>query len=208
MYDWFRFDNDHWRDRNWFDNHRCVNHRWLVVVSDDWIPDNVLVVLISIIMYVDVFTMVVNDRRLMIRIRFDVCWLVNDHRFHICWLVDDDWLDISWFMDDNRLDVCWFNYDWFVWYMDNRCWGVFRVTYDVLVVLISILVNVDVFAMVMDNRRLMVWIRLDIRWLMYDDRLDICRFMDHDRLDVSRFMDHDRLDVSRFMDDDRINICW
>ena len=154
-----------------------------------------LVVLISIIMYVDVFTMVVNDRRLMIRIRFDVCWLLNDHRL---WFVDDNRLDISWFLDDNRLDVCRFNlYYWFVWYMYNRCWGVFRVTYDVLVVLISILVNVDVFAMVMDNRRLMVWIRLDIRWLMYDDRLDVSRFMDHGRLDVSRFMDHDRL-----------NICW
>ena len=177
-----------------------MNHSWF------GISDNVLVVLISIIMYVDVFTMVVNDRRLMIRIRFDVCWLLNDHRL---WFVDDNRLDISWFLDDNRLDVCRFNlYYWFVWYMYNRCWGVFRVTYDVLVVLISILVNVDVFAMVMDNRRLMVWIRLDIRWLIYDDRLDISWFLDDNRLDISWFLDDNRLNISWFMDHDRLNICW
>lgn len=186
----FNSFNHHWFDVSWlhghrFDNHWFnvrfsvhdrVNHWRFMIVSNDGITDNMLVVLIPTRMNMHIFTMVVNNRSLMIRYGFNVCWL-NNHRFDVCWLnnhrFDVSWLDVCWLsMMDHRFDVGRFD-------MMNHRGSDDGITDNVLVVLIPTLMNIQNFAMVMYDRRVMIsrllmdnfnW--LDIRWFM-DNRMSV-----------------------------------
>ena len=200
MNNWCSFDHwgfdynwlyNHWFDIGWLGN--VMNHWWFMILSDDGISNNVLVVLIPAFMDMYIFSMVVNDRRLMIRIRLDVGWLMDDYWLDVGWLLDYNWLMVDWLVDYNWLMVDWLvDYNWLDigWFGNvmNDWWFVVIsnnwVTYDVFVIFVPTLMDMYIFSMVVNNRRLVIRIRLYVgllnnHWLMID------WLMNYNWLDIS-----------------------
>ena len=165
-----------------------VDHRRWHICSLNGIIYNVLMVLISILMDMHIFAMIVNDFRFVIGI-----FNMLDMMFQ--------WLMI------NRLE----------WYMNHRWFDVVSLngfTYEMLMVLISVLMCMNGVAMIMDDRRFMINFRFIVDWIMNgDNRLDngwliVDWIMNDNRFDNDWLMGDDRFDDDRLMDDDWVNIVW
>jgi hypothetical protein len=148
-----------------------VDHRRWHICSLNGFTYNVLMVLISVLMGMNGVAMIVNDFRFVIMI-----FNMLDMMF-------------QWFMID-RLE----------WYMSHRRFDVGSLngfTYEMLMVLISVLMCMNEITMIMDDRRFMIDFRFIVDWLMNDNRFDNFWLIGDDRFD-----DH------RLMDDDWVNIVW
>ena len=170
---WFR-DVNRFRHYYWFNICwlNVVDHRRWHICSLNGITYEMLMVLISVLMDMHIFAMIVNDFRFVIGI-----FNMLDMMF-------------QWFMI-NRLE----------WYMSHRRFDVGSLngfTYDMLMVLISVLMGVNDVAMIVNDFRFMINFRFIVDWIMNGDN----------RLDNDWLMGDNRFDDDRFMDDDWINIVW
>ena len=123
-------------------------------------------------------------------------WLWVDN-LNLCY----HWSDVGWFRDVNRFrhyywfNICWLNV------VDHRRWHICSlngITYEMLMVLISVLMDMHIFAMIVNDFRFMINFRFIVDWIMNGDN----------RLDNDWLMGDNRFDDDRFMDDDWINIVW